>query len=144
MNGFRKYMHQTHWIWGVDEVDGILVQYRIKWGATEEKYLCFYEEHDGLLVDKSYNYSGKYIGEHTNLNAAKKMCRDYEENRLKQCEVSGSRCPARDDVWSRQCTKDRNHVTATSAKERLHLADEIPGDTLTWGTVMDMRAVEKR
>lgn len=53
------------------------------------------------------------------------------------------KCRTKDPVWDRECTKDVEHVCSPQAKERLHVDDTIPGDRLTWGSVEDMREVER-
>lgn len=47
------------------------------------------------------------------------------------------RCGAVDPVWDRRCVKAAGH-------EGAHRNDEIPGDTLTWGSVADVREYARR
>jgi hypothetical protein len=46
------------------------------------------------------------------------------------------RCPVLDPVWDRRCVKVPGH-------DDVHRNDEIPGDTLTWGTIAQVRAYER-
>jgi len=42
------------------------------------------------------------------------------------------RCPVIDPVWDRRCVRQAGHAGP-------HRNDEIAGDTLTWGSVGDVR-----
>lgn len=47
-----------------------------------------------------------------------------------------SRCPDIEPVWDRRCVETAGH-------DDLHRNDEVRGETLTWGTIAQVRAHER-